>query len=446
MAVHADPRVKVYSAVDRISKRFHFAPLEDGPTSGKLLHKNLVLMTLTYLLDRNHLLVGEPGWGKTTFAKVVAAVLSGLPYNLYDSIEIRGHPQLYVEKIVGRPHYGNLARGEESVVWQGTFGADAIIGDELNRLALDSQDVILQGIDTGVWTYLNQVLFEGKKPGFFTMNEKDGDRENGLLPALRDRIDVVTEEQFNTAMDAFAFDDAKRAVQKELCDTDFTQRALQALARNYGEYKKALSGDRPIKGGISREEKARIQEEIMQSELDNDGTLFLQAFMAEINFSQQFGTKRAADPRSPDTHDMNYAGVNVRHSFSPRSSMAAMAYAKALAWFLKESPTLDHVKFVLPYLFAHKAGFHEDYVNVHAGVPRVDSLSIHLARSLVADVHGRYTRSIQPMKNLIADIQAGRLAKTDPILNKPHDHPLMIDLVKQYKLSDRRAIYGTEED
>ena len=56
---------------------------------------NPTLEVLTYLLDRNCLLTGDPGWGKTTSAKIITAVLSGIPYDLLDSTEIRGHPHFY---------------------------------------------------------------------------------------------------------------------------------------------------------------------------------------------------------------------------------------------------------------------------------------------------------------------------------------------------------------
>jgi len=441
-------RVKVHGLVDKISKRFHFAPLEEGPIAGKLIHRNLVLMALSYLLNENHLLIGEPGWGKTTGAKVVASALSGLPYDLYDSVEIRGHPQLYDEKVTGVLDFGRLNReGKMVTLWHGTFGVDVVIVDEVPRLSLDMQDVILQGIDTGRWKYMRSTYFAGKPPAFLTMNEKDGDRENGLLPALRDRIGIVTEEQYFSTMVAFDLHEAKKRVEAELCKADFTQKALEALDRAHDEYKKILAGERPIKGALTKDEKARIQEEIAGLELDNDGMLFLQAFMAEINYSAQYGSKRAADPRSPDTHDLNYAGVNVKHSFSPRSAMTAIAYAKALAWFLQESPTLDHIRFVLPHVFGHKAHFHDDYVNAHAGDPRVDCVMLHLAKSIVTDVHGRYTASIQPAKNLISRIQKGEIAIDDPVLDETkHDHPLMKDLARAYKAGQRHAFYSNGEE
>lgn len=470
----ADPRIKVYSSLRDISEKYHFAPLGEGP-AGRLMHKNLVLMALTYILDKNHLLIGEPGWGKTTGAKIIAARLSGIPYDLFDAMEIRGNPQKYEEKIVARPHYGRLSQGVEDVVWQGTFGLPVIVIDETNRLPYDSQDVILQGIDTGRWNYQNRSLFEGKKPAFMTMNERTGNHENGLLPALKDRIDLVTEEGYFSTMSVFDYAYARRLVAEDLCDCAFTSAAIDAIGRSYEDYKSSIS-KRPIRGHLKAEEKADLQGRIAALELDNEAMLFLQAFMAEINYSSQYGSKRATDPISQDTHDQHYAGVSVRHSFSPRSAMAVLDYAKALAWFVGDNPLLDHVRFVLPHIFAHKADFSDDYKNRHGNDRRRDNQMIHLAKTLVEEVFARYSTSIQPMKNFIAILQkweGGRRSEiraaddqckalvrdltgiekgnikpeeAESLKEDRYDHPLMKDLIRHIKEGDKAAFYAGQEE
>ncbi len=450
---------KVHAAVRDIVQKYHLAPLDEG-IAGKAMHTNAVLATLTYLLGTNHLLIGEPGWGKTTLAKIVAARMSGLPYDLYDSLEIRGHPQKYEEKVVARPHFGALNQGKESVVWQGTFGLAAIIVDEVNRLPPDTQDVLLQGIDTGRWIYLNHALFAGKKPTFMTMNPKDGDRENGLLPALKDRIDIVTEEQFFGTWATSQFEVARARVQAELHDDAFTTSVFAALSRSYDDFKTAVSSPSGrIVGHLTSDERTAVRDSILSLGFDNDAHLFLMAFMAELNYSARYGTKRAADPISDNTHDQNFAGVHVKHSFSPRSAMSAMNYARGIAWFLGSSEVgLDHMRFVLPHVIAHKVEFTDDYRHAHGHDDRKDAEPIHLARKLVEEVFGRYVGAIQPMKNVVAYMTGAstdaRTLDSDPLgsaivklksgvpmagLNASettalspdsHDHPLMKELVR----------------
>ncbi|MFH0737044.1 MAG: AAA family ATPase [Candidatus Micrarchaeota archaeon] len=448
MASKQNPRHKIYGIVSEVAEKYHFTPLSEGPAGSGKMHSNLVLMTLTYLLDRNHILAGEPGWGKTTVAKILASKLSGLPYDLYDAVEMRGNPQKYEEKIVARPDYGALAQGQERVRWQGSFGSDVLIGDEINRLSLDAQDAILQGLETHRWNYLNATLFEGKKPAFFTMNERTGNHEVGLLPALRDRMDIQTEEGFFTTMVLFDYKDAKSRVTANLCRPDFTQSALDALAIDYAKFKGTLQ-QRLVQGYLTHEEKADIQGHIRSLELDNDAMLFLQAAMAEINHSVQYGSKRASDPISTDTHDQSHAGIYVKNSFSPRTAMAAEDYAKGLAWFLGSAKaSLDQVLYVLPYVFVPKAVFTDDYAHRHGNDVRQTSMAMHLATTLMREIHARYVTSVQPMKNLIAKIQIAKIQsgalseserkKLDP---NQYDHPLMKDLIIAAKEDGEKAFY-----
>jgi hypothetical protein len=474
-----EPRMKVYAVLSKMLERYHFAPLTEGPT-GKKIHRNPVLMTLSYLLDLNHLLVGEPGWGKTTGAKILCAMYSDLPYDLYDALEIRGNPQKYEEKIVGRYDYGALSRdGIEKIIWQGTFGLDALMIDEGNRLPLESQDVCLQGIETNRWNYMNQSLYEGKKPTFVTMNERVGHHQNGFDPAFKDRLDIVTENSFWRTMMSGEFTEAKARVLAELHDLEYTNKALEALQQGYDEFKGVL-GERPLVGSrLTPEDKMAILMEMKKLGFDNDAELFKQAFMAEINRSEKYGCKRSSDPISDDTHDLNHAGVNVWRSFSPRSDMAVEQYAKALAWFLQDPKvTLDHVKFVLPHIFAHKANFTDDYQNKHGNESRRDAQNpngscqmLFLARKLVGEVHDRYVKDIQPMKTLIAIIQKWTSGRRDQIQAKDdaskalvrdlkkieageikpeeapslsetkHDHPLMKDFIRELREGDEKAFY-----
>ncbi len=257
----------------------------------------------------------------------------------------------------------------------------------------------------------------------------------------------------------------KKAVEQDLCSPEHTTRVLEALSRDFNEFRKLLS-ERPVKARIEMGEgrdaiaepitdndHEQIAGEIESIDVTNDAKLFLQAFMAELNYSNRYGCKRENDPISDDTHDQNYAGISVHSSFSPRSVMAAEQYAKGLAWFLGDTLTLDHVKIVLPHVFALKAGFTDDYRNKHGADERTDLEILHLAKTLVADVHDRYAKGIQPVKNLIAKIQntltypeyeqltedqrkdRNLLTKAEIKEMKPedHDHPLMKDFVSATK-------------
>jgi MoxR-like ATPase len=469
-----EPREKMFKLLTAVRQRYHDAPLED--VLGRTIPKNLVFMALSYILKRNHVLVGEPGWGKSTVSKIMASAMSGLPYDIYDALEMRGHPGKYEEKVVGRFDYGKLGKeGVERTIWQGGIALPVLVIDEINRFSLDAQEAILQGKDTGRWNYNNSSLYLGKKPTFSTMNQKGENGHNGMLPALLDRQDLITEERYYTNMNHETYNLMKTAVEQDLCSPEHTKKVLEALSKDFNEFTRLISSSRIVRARIevegryepvepiSDDEYRHIITEIDGVDVSNDAKLFLQAFMAEINYSNRYGCKRETDPISDDTHDRNYAGVSVHSSFSPRSVMAAEQYSKGLAWFLGDTLALDHVRTMIPYVFALKAGFTDDYRNAHGADERTDLEILHLAKKLVADVYDRYAKSIQPVKNLIAKIQKTMAEpeyelltegqrKSRELLTKKeiddmkpedHDHPLMKDFIMAMKsvFKGERAFY-----
>ncbi len=395
-------RQKVFPLLRKVGD-LHLEPLGEG-INGKLFHTNRVLMALSYLLGRNHLCVGEPGWGKTTGSKILGSVFSGTPYDLIDKLEIRGHPGQYDEKIVGRFDLGKLNAGKEVVIWQGSFLLPLMLIDEVNRLPIEVQETLLQGVDTGVWTYMNRHCDEGKKATFMTMNERHDVALNGMLPAFSDRIDVVTEHGFDNAMDVLDYETLVKARHSDLYNPQGVLAALKELEKDTAAFKAALKGLQ--RGGLTQGDLEQIRGEIDAVNVQNEFNYLLMMLTAEINYSEQFGRKRAGDGISPEQHDQKFAGVCVGTSFSPRSIMAAMQYGKGLAWLLGEDATIDHMRFVLPHVLAHKAHFNEKFVNAHGADTRRDYRELHLAKVLVGEVYDRYQKDIKGMTNFISAVQA----------------------------------------
>ena len=80
------------------------------------------------------LIVGEPGFGKTTSAEYVGSLLYRIPLGTVWEAEVSGHPEQTEEKIVGRPDLGELNQRNEDVVWSGFAVLPIKIVDEINRL------------------------------------------------------------------------------------------------------------------------------------------------------------------------------------------------------------------------------------------------------------------------------------------------------------------------
>lgn len=437
---------KICTTINEIADKYHFVSV-DGELNGKYFPNNLVLMSLSYLLDSNHIMIGDPGWGKTTVAQILSSKLSGIPFDLYESLTIEGHPGLYTEKWKARPHYGQLAQGKEKVVWQGCFGLDTLIVDEISRISYDVQDEMLEGIRTGRWKYMNDVLFEGKKPIFLTTNFKDNGNGDIIQP-LEDRIHIVTEE---SAGSPFAnYQAAEEAARKNLSNPEATSRALEALVRmDFGALKDIVHKTR-MGDYLTHEEKLAIQEEIKKIPFTNDANYFLWTLVSEINFSQKYGKKRARDPISDDTHDKKYAGVYVKNSLSPRPQMAARLYSQGLAWILGDNEVkVDHMRYILPYVTAHKLNFHDDF----KGSPLVtgsrdDYEDLHLAKMLVKDVNGRYEDKNNTLKNMIAKLQKGKIVRVSGTKKfkvdggpeetiDAYDHPLLRQIIQSKVLTPK---------
>jgi hypothetical protein len=429
-------RKKVCTIINDISDKYHFTPI-DGEFKERYFPNNLVFMSLSYLMDKNHLIIGEPGWGKTTCAQIVSTKFSGIPYDLYESLTVEGHPGLFTEKWKARPHYGELAGGLEKVIWQGSFGLDSFIVDEINRVSDDVQDEMLEGIRTGRWKYLNDVMYEGKKPCFFTMNYRDNGNGD-IIPPLEDRIHIVTEEIANSPLEDYT--SAEERVYKNLANPETTTEALESLKKmDFSGFKDIIK--RSKQGDyLTLEEKKSIQESIRNISFTNDANYFLWTFASEINYTQKYGTKRASDPISDDDHDKNYAGINVKNSFSARPLMAARSYAQGLAWILGHSEVeLDHVRYVLPYVSAHKLDFTEDFRSKHGNDYRGLNgryEDLHLAKELVDFVHKNYETSVKKMRNMISDIQHGKVNK-DKINIDDYDHPLIRHMIQKKVLEHK---------
>lgn len=417
-------RDKVASKIKTLAEEYHFAP-NDGELHGKNFPNNLALMSLSYLMDRNHLLVGDPGWGKTTGAQLVSSVYSGIPFDLYEAMTVEGHPGTFEEKWKARPHFGSLAKeGIEKVIWQGSFGLDTFIVDEINRVPVDAQDAMLEGIRTGRWKYLNDVLYEGKKPTFMTMNYRDNGNGD-IIPPLEDRIDIVTEEGANSPLNDY--EAAEERIRRDLCNPEAATAAIEALRNvDFRGFREAVIKSRggTIKDYLIDEEKKAIQAQIKAMPWANDAHYFLWTLASEINFNHKYGTKRARDPISDDDHDKKYAGINVQNSFSPRPLTTARAYSKGLAWLMGDKQVeLDHVRYVLPFAMAHKVDFTEGFRDKHGNDSRTEYEDLHLARALVKDVEGTYEQSVKPMKDLIAKIQQGKIQ----VKKTPHGNRIIID-------------------
>ncbi|MEM4348681.1 MAG: AAA family ATPase [Candidatus Anstonellaceae archaeon] len=454
-------RDKVVRKIITISRRFHYEPLTDELCTEIKLPKNLTLMALSYLLDSNHLIKGDPGRGKSTGARIVASVFGGVPYDLYHSLELQGHSGQVKEHVVGRLNFASLNSGYEKMVWMGTIALPVLIVDEGNRLPPEVQGAILQGIESKRWNYSgNHTYYAGQKPAFITANYHDEGTEK-LIPPLLDRMDIVTEEKYtgrNNFITGQTYEKAEEDRRRLLRDSKITTEAMEILRKGeIDEFVKYWKNNKlSTVDPITDEEKEEIVRQIKEIKVAkggngndvlphaNDALLFLSAFDAEINWSEKYGSKRSIDPISDHPHDKKYLGIYVKNGFSPRSLVATLEYAKGVAWIAgRDELDIRDVVAVLPHVIAHKMTYSENFAPPQE---RKDMIEIAMAKKLVEIALENYQKVAAAIKNLLERIQKDPEGAAE-LNEKEYDHPLqksLIATVKDEVLKFR--LYGEEEE
>ena len=442
---------KVKGLYDRIGSDFYLNR-DDLEVNGESYNSALLLGTLTELNKGNQLLFGEYGGGKTTSAEYLNSIFNGLPLDLVKRVAIRGNPQLTEEKMVGRPHYGKMHKGEEDVVWQHFVQVGPKIFDEFNRLPESNQAVVLNGVDRGEWNYLNDFIFTGKQPFFATCNYADRGN-NGLIPPILDRFDVAVESKFPGVSNVLHIaQDYHNEKDKVLSDPKLTHEALEILnsGKSYVETQKELEkivkeheGSLIKKGFsiLSTEDKARIEEEIREIPLDKDAEQYFAFLISEMNTSPKYGQKRSIDPQSSE-HGL-YLQAAFVGSGSRREEKSIYRYAQALAWLQDQKEVnLDHLTQVAPYVLWHRVNWSEETENKFRDDTRQDPLPLHITKTLLGDgtaeIPGVKKRFAESQENYQRVIDLVGHNKIDEAIKEAKEcaedgrgHPIFSEVVKR---------------
>ncbi len=449
-------QITFYKTIDYIANTHHETPLENF--SGKAIPVNLFLMGISQILGKKQIIMGEPGFGKTTGAKIISSLFSRIPYDILDSCTIEGHPEVTQEKIVGRPHLGKLLKeGQEHVVWKAGLYLPTIIVDEFNRLPPSKQTLLLQGLDTGTWNYLDCTLRTGKKSVFLTMNHADNGN-NTVLPPMLDRFHIVTEEQWHSSfgtLTALAMEGSKSQLECPQLTNEFFQqiqtgradmeKLVGTIQRSYEnqltQRKIPFLSDTVItalRDGIKKQQVNVKANPALGIRAYEDTNLFWQCIDAEFNLSNQCGTRRRSDLVSTDSHDKAYASTQVKNALSKRAMRESIYdYSKAFSYLIGEPHvSIATMKFIASYCLAHRLEFTPDCVSEYKGKTRTKMESLYIAEQLLEGIFERYTKSIEPIKGEIAKIRnkdKDAIEKMKKDSTTFGDHPLLVDLKRAAK-------------
>ena len=379
----------------------------DLEVKGEQQNAAVLFGLLTGLVGGKELIVGEPGLGKTTSAEYIGALLYRLPLGTIWEAEVSGHPEQTEEKIVGRPDLGQLNKGIEEVVWSGFALLPVKVVDEINRLPETKQSMILDGVDRGNWTYLNQAVINREFSLFATCNYQDRGT-NTIVPPLLDRFDVMVESKHpgpNLSWMIGKEEPPYHLLRDEEHETALRgclkkPNGLEGLDSVCDGYGAALERRLGVPT-LGRAERDAARAEVAGLEFDEDASGFMRTYLAELSFCCKYGQKRSNEVCGAGCHYTGYLCYAVTNCPSNRLPMSVRRYTQALAW-LSGSTTVDveHLRAVLPYASAHRVQWRDDHNGVDSR--RQDILPIHRTREAVREVFRRYSEQSDRIKGAFA--------------------------------------------
>lgn len=438
-----DQQNMVREILSFIQDRLYFnrADLE---VKGEKYNAALLFSALTGLVGGKALIVGEPGLGKTTTAEYVGALLYRLPLGMIWEAEVSGHPEQTEEKIVGRPNLGALNRGEEDVVWSAFARLPVKVVDELNRLPETKQSLILNGVDRGNWSYLNQLQINDEFCLFATANYQDRGTNTIVVPLL-DRFDVMVESKHpgpnlswligieDSPGNMLRDTACEKNMQAHLLDADSWD-AIEAECDVYGRGVTERLGVPTLGQG----DRLAIRKEMEALKFDADASAFVRTFLAELSFCCKYGQKRTHEICGDGCHYTGYLCYEVATCSSNRLPISIRKYAQALAWLLGDSTVdLAHVRTVLPYVCAHRIQWRdEETSNEH----REDALPIFRAREAVRRVFRRYTEQGERIQSAL--VTANRILKGEDVQPIEGEHPIYIEIMRDLGKESNRPTFS----
>jgi len=402
------------------------------------------------------LLIGEPGFGKTTAAKVMGSIFGGYPFDLYESAQFQGNPEQTLESLVGRLDFSRLTT-EEKVIWQMGLYLPLILLDEINRLPGGKQDVMLNGVDTGRFAYLNDTFFDGKKPFFATANHPD-DGNHVIIPPLADRFALCIElgDQGPYANNKIRI--AEENIKSDLWDTELTEKILNIINDKKLEVKekfkkmdaarqtyiKKLESNTDVKR-ITEEEAAELKKAIYDMQLSPEAAIFLDCIRTELNYGGRYGRKRSCDAIDDSTHMNNIASTKVKRALSPRGVAALEDFAKSIAFYIGANKVeKEHIVAVAPYVLQHRMEFTDDFKAEHEESNKFEENDIywnahtvqgHLVKELIEGIDANYRAAIKDkvallytMKTNPANLTPEQKKEAKKLAEEPLerlDHPLL---------------------
>jgi MoxR-like ATPase len=437
---------QLHPVVERIANNYFIDPKVEQVGSHSVEYWTTLMSLFTYIGNKNAIFLGNHGTGKTTCSGVISAVMTGLPYDLFDSLKIQGHPDQTKDTMIARADLGRLA--EEGVVWQASMFLPALTFDEFNRLPPGKQNIVMEYVRTGRAEHLGKVLRTGKKPFFATMNY-NGAGTYPLTPPMQDRFHLSLEFPLGPSFLQGLIQDASERVETELSDPDLATELNEMLLKKDITPKDKLvqlaaagakSGYKAVIDG------AAILAAANKLQFSPDAATYQQCIWDEINQTFLYGDKRSVDPVDMHEHNKKFANRSLKESISARAWGSIEFYSRMLAVYMgHDEVDIVHISAVAPHCLAHRLEFHSDFADKFTTEPRLygERRELDLSRRMLREVKKNYddiAPDLKTMDNALALSREGRsptgdaLRRVRDICNGPEpDHPLFKAYWKELK-------------
>jgi MoxR-like ATPase len=392
----------------------------------------LLFGMLSASLKGKTLYVGEYGLGKTTLSETISSVMNSIPLSIISNSSIKGQPELSYEQMIGRPDLGLLNKGTEKVIWSNFVKLPSKVVDEINRIPESKQNILLTGMQSNSWNFLNETYVSESSSWFATANYKDSGNYS-IIPPLLDRFDLCLESKNpninisrilrNKDTDLISYPKFLSKLNNHNTDFNLNLEKIKLDFRN--DVKKDYDLDLLTDVDLNN-----VSNQITNIGFSQETNLFLDLLLAEFSSCSYYGSKRSSDSCPSGCHYNTYSCSKISSPLSVRTQKALSTYSKALAWIdNKANVELDHVLKVAPLVMWHKSFIKEEYSLNKDQDKREDPLNLHITNELVRDVNKRFKSLKAHQEEIITYILNKDFVKATTKA-KTMDHPVFDQYVK----------------
>ena len=401
---------------DFLKKKVYFSD-SDFDVGLKKVNSALFLGLLSGLAGKNCLFMGDYGLGKTKLSSSLAAMVSGVSEDNVLKDSLKGHPDLSLENIVGRPDLGALNKGVEKVIWSSFVKSSVKVVDEINRMRESTQNILLSGLQSGKWSYLNG-CFSAEDSGVYATANYPDSGNNSLIPPLLDRFDIALEcKRGGANIDRYMRHNSSRKVD------------VRSDVYSSDEFRDLFEKENDVTL-FDEKDKHSFVKQISNQKYSEDANLFMDVFIAELGTCQVFGSKRAVDKCPSSCPYTDFSCYDVDGALSFRSSSAIDFFSKALSYLRESSEVLPRdIVQVAPYAIWHKSTFRSDLVRDSSDRIRGDPVNLAVAKNVVSSVYKRFDDIKGQQKSAINAILAEDVTGLEDILANSN-HPVFREYLK----------------